>query len=189
MEFAFPQGYTGFAHVRLLFPHTCGFWIHEIAASVKLLSPPPLDFAEKVGKDVTAVQPFLGLAGGAVAAVGAVGGPAVSAAGHVLSAVAKVKMNDVPSTREFPWSVQKFSVRSGAEEWDGIVWNLPGDMFESCGDRITGSVAVVFLPSASDDELKPTEIEGEALFEERSPDLPRVICSFPINLPRKSSAS
>jgi hypothetical protein len=191
MEFALPQGYTGSAHVRLLFPRKRGFWIHEIAASVKLLSPPPLDFAEKVGKDVTAVQPLMGLAGGAVAAVGAVGGPVVSAAGHVLSAVAKVKMNDVPSTREFPWSVQKFSIRSGSEEWDGVVWNLPGDMFEFCGDRITGSVALVFLPSASGDELKPTsKIVGQALFEQgTSTDLPQATCSFPINPTSDSSAS
>jgi hypothetical protein len=156
-----------------------------------LLSPPPLDFAEKVGKDVTAVQPLMGLAGGAVAAVGAVGGPVVSAAGHVLSAVAKVKMNDVPSTREFPWSVQKFSVRSGSEEWDGVVWNLPGDMFEFCGDRITGSVAVVFLPSASGEELKPmAKIVGQALFEQgTSTDLPQATCSFPINPTSDSSAS
>jgi hypothetical protein len=190
MEFALPQGYTGSAHVHLLFPHTCGFWIHEIAASVKLLSPPPLDFAEKVGKDVTAVQPLMGLAGGAVAAVGAVGGPLVSAAGHVLSAVAKVKMNDVPSTPEFPWSVQKSSVRSGSQEWDGIVWNLPGDMFEFCGDRITGSVAVVFLPGASGDELKPTKIDGQALFEQRtSTDPQQVTCSFLINPTSDQSAS
>jgi hypothetical protein len=116
----------------------------------------------------------------------------VSAAGHVLSAVAKVKTNDVPSTEEFPWSVQKFSVRSAVDEWDGIVWNLPGDMFKFCGDRITGSLAVVFLPSsASDDAVTPTsEIHGHASFEQQqSVHLPEVDCSFPINPKPGPSAS
>src|SRR4051794_9699620 len=75
MEAVFPEGRIGFAQVALFFPRNQGFWIHEIAASIKLLSPPPLDFEEKVGKDLSSVQPLMGLAGGAVAAVGAVGGP------------------------------------------------------------------------------------------------------------------
>jgi hypothetical protein len=185
------EGYNGCAQVCLLFPRNHGFWTHEIAASIKLLSPPPLDFAEKVGKDLTAVQPLMGLAGGAVAALGAVGGPVVSAAGHVVSAVAKVKMNDVPSTKEFPWSVQKFSARSGFDEWDGVVWNLPKDMFKLCGDRITGSIAVIFLPTAPRDESTATlEIHGQALFEQQPPvHLPPVDCSFQISPDEGPSAS
>jgi hypothetical protein len=168
MKTAISRDHHGCAHVTLSFPRNKGFWVHEIAASVKLLSPPPLDFAEKVDADVKALQPFIGLAGGAVAAVGTVAGPVVSAAGHVLDAVAKAKVNDVPSTKEFPWSVQQFSTANS----DVVVWNLPENMFTLCGDRITGSIAVVFLPTTPSAPPTAFDISGEASFDPKSSDLP-----------------
>jgi hypothetical protein len=174
MDPALPAGYTGSAQVSLLFQRDRGCWVHELAASVKLLSPPPRDFAEEVGEDLTALQPLAGLAGSAATAVG---GPVVSAAGHVLDAIAKVTANGVPSTKEFPWSVQTLCVRSGPDDWAGVVWNLPEDMLRSCGDRITGSLAVVLLPtSPGDDPLETLEIRGEARFEqEPHADQPRAV--------------
>jgi hypothetical protein len=185
METAMPRDRHGCAHVSLHFPRNNGFWVHEIAASVKLLSPPPPDFAEKLGADVKELQPLIGLAGGAVAAVGTLGGPVVSAAGHVLDAVAKAKLNDVPSTKEFPWSVQQFSTADS----DVVVWNLPQNMFTLCGDRITGSIAVVFLPTPPSDVPPATfKIRGEASFGPEPGLPPDADGSFEISLRHPASA-
>ena len=157
---------NSFAHVYVLFPRSSGWRVHELAASVKYLSPVPAQksLLQEMGKDLSALQPLLGVAGTAAGAVGAMGaGPAASATGHVLDAMAKMKVGSVPQAPGFEWSVKKFTTwaaqeRSGADSAsktdtgelvDGIVWNIPPAMLETLGSRINGSIAVSVLPLSS----------------------------------------
>jgi hypothetical protein len=142
-----------FVQVYMLFPRNSDWRVHELAVSVKYLSP--VDEQETVlqemGKDMAALQPLLGVAGTAVSAAGAAvgAGPAASATGHVLDAMAKMKVESVPQTKNFHWSVRKVSMpaeKNASELADGVVWNLPLSMLESLGGRINGSIAVRIIP-------------------------------------------
>jgi hypothetical protein len=87
-------------------------------------------------------------------------GPVGSATGHILDAVAKMKVGSVPQAHGFDWSVEKITTRiepgqphegkslktEVGEDVDGIVWNLPQSMFEALGSRINGSIAVSVVP-------------------------------------------
>jgi hypothetical protein len=141
------------AQVRVLFPRSRGWRVHELAVSVKYLAPVPeqKSLLENVDRDIGALQPFLGVAGTVAGAAGAVGaGPVASATGHVLDAVAKMKVNSVPQAPKFEWSVEKITTwvadPEGKELVDGIAWNLPQSMFEQLGSRVNGSIAVSFVP-------------------------------------------
>lgn len=100
------------AQVYVLFPRSSGWRVHELAASIKYLAPVSMQksFVQEMDKDIAALQPLLGVAGTAASAVGAVGaGPAASATGHVLDAMAKMKVGSVPQAPGFEWSVKKFT--------------------------------------------------------------------------------
>jgi hypothetical protein len=149
-------------------------------------------FVQEMDKDIAALQPLLGVAGTAASAVGAVGvGPAASATGHVLDAMAKMKVGSVPQAPGFEWSVKKFTTwahvpsdtdspaKAGAGELvDGIVWNIPPSMFETLGSRINGSVAVSLLPlsnqKSSTSVLGPGIVRASATLplDSRQIDLP-----------------
>jgi hypothetical protein len=145
--------HRSFAHVYMLFPRSSDWRVHELAVSVKYLAPvdEQKTVLQEMGKDIAALQPLLGVAGTAVDAAGvAVGaGPAASATGHVLDAMAKMKVGSVPQTKDFDWSVRKVSILVGKDATkpaDGVVWNLPPPMLESLGSRINGSIAVCLVP-------------------------------------------
>lgn len=139
--------------VYMLFPRNSDWRVHELAVSVKYLSPvdEQKTVLQEMGKDIAALQPLLGVAGTAVSAAGAAvgAGAAASATGHVLDAMAKMKVESVPQTKNFQWSVRKVSIPAGKdspEPADGVVWNLPLSMLESLGSRINGSIAVRIVP-------------------------------------------
>jgi hypothetical protein len=182
------------AQVYVLFPRSSGWRVHELAASVKYLAPVPMQksFVQEMDKDIAALQPLLGVAGTAASAVGAVGaGPAASATGHVLDAMAKMKVGSVPQAPGFEWSVKKFTTwvhkssdtdspaEAGAGELvDGIVWNIPPSMFETLGSRINGSIAVSLLPLSN--QNSSTSALGSGIVR-ASATLP--LDSGPIDLP------
>lgn len=58
---------------------------------------------QEMGKDLAALQPLLGVAGTAVGAVGAAAGagPVASATGHVLDAMAKMKVGERSTDQGF----------------------------------------------------------------------------------------
>ncbi len=159
------------AQVYMLFPRSSGWRVHELAASVKYLAPVSAQksFLQEMDKDIAALQPLLGVAGTAASAVGAMGaGPAASATGHVLDAMAKMKVGSVPQAPGFEWSVKKFttwaqeasgtaspSKADAGELVDGIVWNIPPSMFETLGSRINGSIAVSLLPVSNQKSASP----------------------------------
>jgi hypothetical protein len=163
------------AEVYLLFPRENKWRVHEIAASVKYLSPAPRDLAQEVEKDLTAFQPILSLAGTAASAIGAVGGgPIAAATGRALNTMAKMRLGSVPQTRQFSWSVTKLTTRvspdtNGASEdpsreilsgevMDGVVWSLPTSMLKELGNRVTGSAAVVLIPATDSSPSQALDI-------------------------------
>jgi hypothetical protein len=165
--------------------------VHEVAASVKYLAPIAMQktFLQDLDKDVAALQPLLGVAGtvaGATSAVGA--GPAGSATGHILDAVAKMKVGSVPQAHGFDWSVEKITTRiepgqphegeslktEVGEDVDGIVWNLPQSMFEALGSRINGSIAVSVVPMPGSQLQSRTTSDSECSFVRACALLPLV---------------
>jgi hypothetical protein len=131
------------------------------------------------------------------------GGPAASATGQLLDAVAKMKVGNVPQAPGFEWSVKKFTTWAASEPSDadsvsktdpeqdsapemdagelvdGIVWNLPPSMFETLGSRINGSVAVSLLP-VSNQELPSSDLQ---------PGIVRACATLPLDSGRRNLPS
>jgi hypothetical protein len=51
----------------------------------------------------------------------------------------------------FDWYVEKVTVPAAARHgvMQGVVWAIPKEMFELLGGRLTGSLALSFIPSAA----------------------------------------
>ena len=75
--------------------------------------------------------------------------PALKGATSTLAAIAKLQINSVPQVEGFEWSVSKITHKreKGPGYMQGIKWTLPKKMLLELGDRLTGSVAVSFIPS------------------------------------------
>lgn len=176
--------------VYILFSRNSDWRVHELAVSVKYLSP--VDEQEtvlqEIGKDMAALQPLLEVAGTAVSAAGAAAGagPAASATGHVLDAMAKMKVGSVPQTKNFHWSVRKVSILAGKvapEPANGVVWNLPLSMLESLGSRINGSIAVCVVPlPGRRDKFQPGDVRACATLSLRTQTEPHCVQSEPLRL-------
>ncbi len=109
-------------------------------------------WATAASADWAKFQPVLEGAGNVAAKLGPILGVGTVAAGAapILSALAKLKIGSVPQgVKGFDWSTGKVTFRSKEEHrvMQGVVWTLPKAMFELLGGRLTGSVAVSFIPS------------------------------------------
>lgn len=144
------------ARVYLYFPISGGWRVQELAASAKYLSPvqQQSDWTEKAAQEWQRMQPVLAGAGQAASALGVVPGVGTVAAGAapILSAIAKLQVGSVPQgVKGFGWYVEKVTVPAAHSHgvMQGVVWAIPKDMFEMLGGRLTGSIAVSFIPTAS----------------------------------------
>jgi hypothetical protein len=142
------------ARVYLYFPISGGWRIQELAASAKYLSPvaQQSDWTEKASADWQRLQPILAGAGQAASALGVVPGVGTIAAGAapILSAVSKLKLGSVPQdVKGFNWYVEKVTFPAAADHgvMQGVVWAIPKEMFDLLGGRLTGSLAVTFIPT------------------------------------------
>ena len=95
------------AHIYIYFP-TSGNWrVKEVGTTVKYLTPLPNDdgFLDRAAKDLQLMQPlFAGVSSLANAAAPG-SGSVVSGSAHVLEAMAQMKVNSIPQSAGFPWSV------------------------------------------------------------------------------------
>lgn len=136
------------ARVYLFFPLGGGWRIKELVATVKYLKPVREEHTlmEEAAKDWEQLQPVVAgasqIAGMAAPAVGPVGLGAASA----LSAIARLKVNSVPRAKGFEWSAGKVTCPTEAGPLQGVMWELPRKLFAMVGGRISGSVAVSFIP-------------------------------------------
>jgi hypothetical protein len=146
------------ARVYLYFPIAGGWRVQELAASAKYLAPVAhqSDWTEKAAADWQRMQPIVAGAGQVASALGVVPAVGTVAAGAapILSAVSKLQFGSVPQdVKGFAWYVEKvtFGAARGHGVMQGVVWAIPKEMFEYLGGRLTGSLAVSFVPTASGD--------------------------------------
>ena len=143
------------ARVYMYFPISGGWRVQELAASAKYLSPvqQQSDWTDKAAQEWQRMQPILAGAGQAASALGVVPGVGTVAAGAapMLSAIAKLQVGSVPQgVKGFGWYVEKVTVPAAHSHgvMQGGVWAIPKEMFELLGGRLTGSLAVSFIPTA-----------------------------------------
>lgn len=152
------------ARVYLYFPISGGWRVQELAASAKYLSPVQhqSDWTDKAAQEWQHMQPILAGAGQVASTLGVVPGVGTVAAGAapILSAIAKLQVGSVPQgVKGFDWYVEKVTVPAAHSHgvMQGVVWAIPKEMFELLGGRLTGSLAVSFVPTATaaDDAWQP----------------------------------
>ena len=142
------------ARVYLYFPISGGWRTQELVASTKYLSPVAhqSDWTEKAAADWQRMQPILAGAGQAASTLGVVPGVGTVAAGAapILSAMSKLQVGNVPQgVKGFDWYVEKVTVPAASSHgvMQGVVWAIPKEMFELLGGRLTGSLALSFIPA------------------------------------------
>jgi hypothetical protein len=134
------------ARVYLYFPRSGGWRIKEVVTTVKYLSPALQGetLRDKVAKDWQNVAPIVsGLS--SVASLAPV--PGVGSIASILATIARMQIKSVPQTDGFEWSVAKVSFGSSLGVMQGVMWRLPKRMFVELGGRLTGSLALSFIPS------------------------------------------
>lgn len=141
------------ARVYLYFPLGGGWRVSELTATVKYMSPVAHEqtFWEKASQDWQAMQPLVEGMSTLASAAGPIGGVAGGVAGQsarILGGLAQLKLESVPQVKGFEWSATKvtFGDKEHGGVMQGIVWTLPKSMFAELGGRLTGSLAVSFLP-------------------------------------------
>jgi hypothetical protein len=168
------------AQVVVSFPLEKGWRIKELTTTLKYLSPAKKqgDLWNDLGSAWKVLAPLLGTAG---AIAGGLPGAAISKAaeatevnakplhtsGDILDALGKLSLNSVPAGDTFKWSVAKMTERLDDSPTQSILWQIPREIFMSLGGRITGSVAVSFMPDSKQrpgqvGEGKPTVERGNA---------------------------
>ncbi len=154
------------ARVYLFFPISAGWRIKELISTVKYLTPtkgqPSL--MEKASKHWSTAAPLVGDLGQVAGALSIVPGAGIPAAGAstLLSAISKMQINNVPQADGFEWSTAKVSSKiQDHGVMHGVMWTLPKKMFTGLGGRITGSIALSFIPARAQ-EKTPTPHQGSA---------------------------
>ncbi len=138
------------ARIYLYFPMGGGWRVKELAATVKYMSPVAHEqsFWEKAAQDWQLVQPLVDDASKLATAAGPLAGAAASGSARMLGAMAQLKLSSVPPIKGFEWSAGKvaFGNKDHGGVRQGVMWTLPASMFRELGGRLTGSLAVSFLP-------------------------------------------
>jgi hypothetical protein len=138
------------ARVYVFFPTGGGWRVKELAATIKYMSPVAHEqsFWEKAAQDWQVVQPLADDASKLASAAGPVVGAAASGSAKMLGAMAQLKLSSVPPIKGFEWSAGKvaFGNKDHGGVAQGVMWTLPASMFRELGGRLTGSLAVSFIP-------------------------------------------
>lgn len=138
--------------VYLYFPVHAGWRVKEIVATVKYLNPvqDQRNWTARISDELRLLEPAVTSAAslGAAVVVPTVG-PLLAEAGSYLSAIAKMKAGSVPpDAKGFEWHATKVAFGSPARGgvMAGVSWVLPRSMLQTLGSRLTGSLAVSFIP-------------------------------------------
>lgn len=142
------------ARVYLYFPISAGWRMKELVATVKYLSPVAnqKSWSDEAGQEWAKIQPLVQGAGTLASTLAPIPGVGTVAAGAapILSTLAKLQIGSVPQgVKGFEWSAGKVTFGSKRLHgvMQGIMWTLPKEMFKLLGGRLTGSVAISFIPS------------------------------------------
>jgi len=167
------------ARVYLFFPLGGGWRIKELVATVKYLTPvrEEQSLMEQAAKDWQQLQPVVAGASQVAGMVAPAAGPVGVGAASALAAIAKLKVNSVPRAKGFEWSAGKVTFGSSLGIMQGVMWELPKNMFAVLGGRLTGSVAVSFIPDnhqaageVAQDTPQPKQLDVLAHAVVRGPD-------------------
>jgi hypothetical protein len=146
--------------VYIFFPVDCGWRVSELAATVNFMTPVDhqASFAERVAKDWQTMQPLVDDAAKLASSLGPAGA-AASGSARMLGALAQMKINSVPQVGGFQWAAGKVAFgHPGRGVMAGVEWALPKSMFRELGGRLTGSLAVTFIPMRQQaEEVGPEE--------------------------------
>ncbi len=134
------------ARVYLYFPLNSGWRIKELVATVNYLSPvhEQVSWWDKIAEGWKNISP---LVSDVSSLAQLVPNPAFAGAATVLSTIAKLQINSVPQVDGYAWSVGKVTSTTHLGVMQGVMWTLPKKMFTEMGSRLTGSVALSFIPS------------------------------------------
>ena len=135
------------ASIFLFLPISRGWRVKELVATVKYLRPVTEQekWLEKLSQYSKEVSPLISDVSELARLVP--GAAPFSEAASIVSTIAKLQINNVPRVEGFEWSVSKVTDKSAYGLMQGIQWTIPKQMFEKLGNRLTGSVAVSFIPS------------------------------------------
>jgi hypothetical protein len=130
----------------VFFPTTGNWRIKEVVANLQFLTPVPEIHKvwSEIANDLTTLTPLIADAGRLASIV-----PGGATAGAVLSTISKFSIASVPQT-VVDWSVAKITCLTDGNNsapYQGIAWRIPSNAFEVIGGRLTGSVAVSFVPA------------------------------------------
>lgn len=155
------------ARVYLFFPMGGNWRVKELAATLKYMSPVAHEqsFGEKVAQGWQSVQPLVDGASKLAAVAQPLAGAAAAQSAKILGAMAQLKLSSVPAIKGFEWSAGKvaFGNKEHGGVAQGVMWTLPASMFKELGGRITGSLAVSFIP---DHKQTPGEVRSETALPE-----------------------
>ena len=129
------------------------FSIREVAANLNLL--PPYKKIKGIADWFEPLMAFTKMAGEVVKATG------LETTGKIISAISGMKMNSIPSSDEFPWFVKTFCcpVNEGFEP--GIEWHIPKSLIRIIGNRLQGSLGIIFIEGTVSENSKDKEISIE----------------------------
>jgi hypothetical protein len=148
------------ARVYMYFPVDCGWRVSELGATVNYMTPVDhqASFAERAAKDWQTLQPLVDDAAKLATSLGPAGAAAAGSA-RMLGALAQMKINSVPQVAGFQWAAAKVAFgHPGRGVMAGVEWALPRSMFRELGGRLTGSLAVTFVPMRrQEDAVGPEE--------------------------------
>lgn len=132
------------ARIYLYFPLSSGWRANEVTATLKYLSPVPEQhvWLKTAAQDFQAIQPLIGDAASLSGLV-----PGGATASKWLGAVAKLQMSSLPQNGDLNWSVGKVTFGSQHGLMQGVMWTIPRAVFQRLGGRLTGSLAVSFIPA------------------------------------------
>jgi hypothetical protein len=150
------------ARVYVYFPMGGGWRVKELGATVNYMSPVAHQesFWEKAAQDWQTIQPLVDGASKLATVGGPIAGGAAAGSAKMLGALAQLKLSSVPPMKGFEWSAAKvaFGNKKHGGVAQGVMWTLPPTMFKELGGRLTGSLAVSFVP---DRAQAPATVVGD----------------------------
>lgn len=152
-------------HIFLYFPISRGWRVKELAATVKYLTPVAEQekWLQRISRISQEVSPFI-MDVSTLARL--VLGTLSNEVATILSTIARLQINNVPRVEGFEWSVRKVTHKSEDGVMQGIQWTIPRQMFRELGNRLTGSIAVSFVPSLRQQSDHVCEEEQELDFQQ-----------------------
>ena len=147
--------------VSLYFPISGGWRIKELLPTVRDLKPfhEQLSMWQEAGKIWNDIAPlFTGVATLPLRVIN----PLTMIPLALLPSFSKLHINTVQPHKDFAWSVDKVSCQSKYGLMQGVKWNIPKKMFQKLGGRLTGSLAVCFIPSQVQRSIE--DIQGKEVY-------------------------